>query len=1567
MDTGSQLFKSPRKTLTVPTPISRRFSRLLAGAVCVVALLGFVSWAFGLPLLGSLLGGLSAMAVNTSYGLLGGALALLLHGIPGKAWSARVAGLVPAILGGLTMLQYLGGQDWGLHHALTPAGFIAAAFGPGNAMAPNTALVLALVGCSLVTLDLDRKGTTWPDFLVLSALFVALLMILGHLFEVRLLYGASQYIVMAIPTGLGLLALCAGILVLRMERNFLSVLQSSGASGTLSRLLLPLAISIPLVLAWLRFQNERFGIYGSTYIAVVVFLLAAFLAGLVLCAAQMISRLDEQRLLAEATLKELNGKLEHLVTKRTRELLESEDRFLQLVANSDNLFWFFEVGLKRVIFANSAFERLFYLPAEKINRDPGAWMTAAHPEDQKRIFTAWEMCLSGQLPGIEEEFRIIQPDGSTRWLLYSAIPIRNEAGEIVRVGNMARDITERKRAEIELSRVNRELRAINRCDQTLMRAVDEQTLLNDICRIICEEAGYRMARVGLAVDDDAKTIRLVAWAGFDAEYIAPPLTWADTECGQGPLGKAIRSGECSYVMDFETMPQMALWRETALRHGCRSCIALPLKDENASVFGVLQIYSTEVNAISLHEVQLLDKLSGDLAFGMVTLRTRDARKQAEEALRQSQESYASLFEYSRLGLYKSSIDHRILMANPAMCTMFGYASSEDLTKFDFENNPTYSRARFLEELARNSRVAGLESVWTKPNGETVILRESARPVHDISGELMFFEGIVEDISERKQTEAEILKLNRELEDKVAARTSDLEGANMALTLKEEEIHSVLDHIADCIITMDENGVIRSANQAVEKIFGYAVDELTGEKVSLLMPEFDTAAQDGYFDHYCRSGQHNTLNTGSEVKGIHKNGEPISLDLAISDYSIHGQRFFTCILRDIRERVRIISDLEQARHEAEQASQAKSAFLANMSHEIRTPMNGVIGMVDVLQQTSLKDYQVEMVDLIRESAFSLLSIIEDILDFSKIEAGRLEIERVPMLLTDVLEKTCAMMEGFAEKKRAELTLFVDPAIPEVVLGDALRLRQVLVNLISNAIKFSSGQQQPGRVSIRALLAGQNPGQAMVLFQVVDNGMGMDETTQMGLFTPFAQGNISISRRFGGTGLGLAITSHLVELMGGEIGVQSKPDQGSTFSVRLPFVSLPAKSGSPAADSPVDGLSCMVVGGLESQASDLATYLRSAGTVVEQAPDLKTAGERVGELSPGLWVWVIDASVMPASPEDFRAALVASPDIECRFVVIGRGQFRRRRRQRLRDSDLVTVDGNLLTRREIIKAVAIAAGRAKEDIETPVPRRGDTWISPPSRAESLRKGRLILLAEDNETNQKVYLQQLALLGFAADVASDGREALEYWNSGDYGLLLTDLNMSEMDGYELTAAIRAEEKGSRHLPIVALTANTLKGVAEQCRAAGMDDYLSKPTLLVDLHAMLERWLPAAESSPDLPGAQPPVAAAAGPVDVSVLKALVGGDPAVNQDFLHHFRVSAAKTAVELKATCENGLAARAGTLAHKLKSSARAMGALALGELCAEMEQAGKTGQVEALASLWLRFEVEMTAVDEYLRSL
>ena len=310
-------------------------------------------------------------------------------------------------------------------------------------------------------------------------------------------------------------------------------------------------------------------------------------------------------------------------------------------------------------------------------------------------------------------------------------------------------------------------------------------------------------------------------------------------------------------------------------------------------------------------------------------------------------------------------------------------------------------------------------------------------------------------------------------------------------------------------------------------------------------------------------------------------------------------------------------------ETKLANRAKDLFLASMSHEIRTPMNGIIGTLDVLHQSSLIGPQLELVNLIRESADSLLTIIDDILDFSKIEAGRLEIERLPMSVAQVVEKSCNLVNRLAERKGGTLTVFADPTIPATVLGDASRLRQILINLINNAIKFSGGREHPGQVSVRAVLVDRQAGTALVEFRVTDNGIGMDEAALARIFTSFTQADTSTTRKYGGTGLGLAICKQLASLMGGEIAVETKVNVGSTFTVRLPFDLAPELADPAQSASEIKGLTCLVVGGHAGLADDLATYLEADAASVTRVPDLAAAREWNRERPRGLAVWVVDA--------------------------------------------------------------------------------------------------------------------------------------------------------------------------------------------------------------------------------------------------------------------------------------------------------------------------------------------------------
>jgi PAS domain S-box-containing protein len=742
-------------------------------------------------------------------------------------------------------------------------------------------------------------------------------------------------------------------------------------------------------------------------------------------------------------------------------------------------------------------------------------------------------------------------------------------------------------------------------------------------------------------------------------------------------------------------------------------------------------------------------------------------------------------------------------------------------------------------------------------------------------------------------------------------------------------------------------MVCNANPAVERVLGYPAAALLGRNVSMLMPEPQRSEHDGYIQRYLQTGNARIIGTSREVVGQHKNGALIPLELSISEFSHDGERLFIGTLHDLRDRNRLIDELTKARRDAEQANRAKSSFLATMSHEIRTPMNGVLGMLEVLEHSSLNEHQRDQVQTMRDSACTLLALIDDILDFSKIEAGRIELESAPLSVADLIEGLCTSQLSVAQRRGVALRMFVDPALPERVLGDDTRLRQVLYNLVGNAIKFSAGNPaRAGRVEVRATFAEREP--LRIAFTVTDNGIGMDDAAQSRLFTPFTQAETSTTRRFGGTGLGLTICRRLVELMGGDIAVASQPGEGSQFTAMLPFSLAPEQPVREQTD--LSGLVCFLRDDADLDAAGLTRYLEHAGATVRPCSAAEDA-LRFAATAESPVVLIHDET-------ESRRWRDGDMPTQLRRVQIGHG---RRRRARLDSPDCVSLDGDALRRQAFLRAVAVAAGRASPEIfdDRSTDALPGESTPPPTVAQARAENRLILVAEDDSVNQKVVLQQLALLGYAAEITSDGAEALARWNDGSFALLFTDLHMPAMDGYELAAEIRRLEGGGRRMPIIALTANALRGEAARAQAAGMDDYLTKPVALARLREVLETWLPRDGTAS--------AAVPASALDVAVLQRLVGDDPAILHDFLSEYAHAAAQAVAELRTAAAAQDHAQIAATAHKLKSSSRSVGALPLGDLCAELENAGKRNDGPAVAHGMAHFETLFAEVEEELAPL
>jgi signal transduction histidine kinase/CheY-like chemotaxis protein/HPt (histidine-containing phosphotransfer) domain-containing protein len=660
-------------------------------------------------------------------------------------------------------------------------------------------------------------------------------------------------------------------------------------------------------------------------------------------------------------------------------------------------------------------------------------------------------------------------------------------------------------------------------------------------------------------------------------------------------------------------------------------------------------------------------------------------------------------------------------------------------------------------------------------------------------------------------------------------------------------------------------------------------------------------------------------------------------------------FYTAKLRE--KSVALALAEEESRHArllAEDATRAKSSFLATMSHEIRTPMNGVMSMAEMLELTPMDGEQRRMSKVIRDSAQALLTVINDILDFSKIEAGKLDIESVPFSLGELADGVGELLAPRADDKALELLVDVDPAVADMRLGDPTRLRQVLLNLGGNAVKFT----HDGGVSLRVRPLAE---QGWLRFEVIDSGIGLTEEQQAKLFQPFQQADTSTARKYGGTGLGLSICHRLCELMGGRIGANSQPGQGSTFWFELP---LPAGAGAeaPKPKHDISGCRALLVGLPTIQAQLAIQYLRAAGiTNLEQAASIAEATARVAQ--GDLDLVVADARApgggalsLPSTAKDSstRFALVAPRSLVSTLDTAARAHF----------TVALTYP---LSRHGLWRAAAMALGLAAGDDAESAFREDMAWAAPPLETARANNA-LILVAEDNLTNQVVVRQMLGRMGFACEIADNGAAALAlYQNNSGYGLLLTDFHMPEMDGFELTAALRSAEAAEERprLPIVALTADALTGTEQQCLDAGMDGYLTKPINSRALGAMLAQWLPqalplrvpaSAVPKPVEPAA--PTAAVLPEWDSDIfdprpLSDMFGSLDAGAKDFLSSFVADAGKKVGEIEAAMAKGDLTATRFIAHALKGSGLSMGAIRLGNLASDLQDACDANDTDTAA--------------------
>jgi PAS domain S-box-containing protein len=657
-----------------------------------------------------------------------------------------------------------------------------------------------------------------------------------------------------------------------------------------------------------------------------------------------------------------------------------------------------------------------------------------------------------------------------------------------------------------------------------------------------------------------------------------------------------------------------------------------------------------------------------------------------------------------------------------------------------------------------------------------------------------------------------------------------------LESSEERYRLIVETAFDAFLGIDSNSNITEWNAQAEATFGWTRAEAIGRPASNFILQ-DARVADGYtFGEPLDAGSSNSVHRRLEATGVHRSGQQFAVEMTLSAVYHSKQRLFAAFVHDVTGRKTVEREREKATKAAEAASAAKSEFLANMSHEIRTPLNGVIGMTDLVLESDLTTEQREYLETVKLSADSLLHVINEILDFSKIEAGKLELEEEDFDLQDCMESTLKTLALKADEKNLELLCDVAPDVPVTVRGDSARLRQILTNLIGNAIKFT----RHGEVGLKALLDSNDSNSIIVEFIVSDTGIGIPlEKTKL-IFDSFSQADTSTTREFGGSGLGLTISRSLVEMMGGKIWVESQVGQGSQFHFTIRVAPASTRtSASTILTQPeaLHGVKVLIVDDNRTNRRILDGLLRHwkmRPTTVEDGEQALYKAIAAYEDGEPFELILTDMQMPRMDGFDLIKRIRERPGMVTSTIMMLTSGGQRGDARRCED---LGVAAHLLKpvrqaelRNALIRvlsdhgAVGAALGSAGK-----LPR-ADYVESSPMR---------VLLAEDNAVNQLLAVRLLEKRGHSVKVTGNGREALDALENGTYDLVLMDVQMPEMDGIEATMALREREKiTGGHQPIVALTALVIKGDRERCLAAGMDGYLSKPIRQQELDEMLETY---------------------------------------------------------------------------------------------------------------------------------
>lgn len=982
-------------------------------------------------------------------------------------------------------------------------------------------------------------------------------------------------------------------------------------------------------------------------------------------------------------------------------------------------------------------------------------------------------------------------------------------------------------------------------------------------------------------------------------------------------------------------PFLRLMRPHPAEKGCLKCHAMAGYQEGDILGGVEvalplkpflrhEHQQTAALVLSYGAVYLVGLVA--LFIGRRKLDFREAqRTEVEKSLRESEERYREIIEKSNDIVFRASPDGVFTFVNPVATRITGYTEQElvgfryiDLIRPDYLEKATkYYGRQFIKRIPSTY----YEFPFLTKTGETVWIGQNVQLMTK-GEEVVGFQAIARDITEVK-------------------------AAEEALRREEHKLRTMIEGMNEGIVVADAEGTVTEVNRWFLRRAHLMREQVVGQSMWDFLPPSEKA-----------DSVRKMMAAYQELR----EREPRQINRFLFDAHVslrvqpifEEDRFKGIILNVID-----VSELVEAREVAERASKSKSEFLANMSHEIRTPINGIMGMTDLTLHTDLNAEQREYLDAVKMSAESLLKLIGDILDFSKIEAGKLDLIDTPFSLRNSLADTMTMLASQAHKKELELLYDVNFDVPDSLIGDPGRLRQILTNLVGNSIKFT----HEGEVSITVELESESDDRAVLHFIVSDTGIGIAGEKRDTIFNAFEQADGSTTRKYGGTGLGLTITRQLVEMMGGWVSLESEPGKGSRFHFTAAFGVQPeGADAKPDMDAVnLEGLPVLVVDDNSTNRRILEKILfhwKMKPTTVDSAAQAIWAIEQAVREGHPFPLMLTDCMMPEMDGFQLVAELNAHPEVTAPATIMLTSAGERGDASRCVE---LGVAGYLL--KPVSQSVLLLTiARVLQ------PSTGTVEKKPVVVGHSIRESnrRLsILLVEDNPVNQKLATRILEKMGHHVTVVEDGKKALDSLASGNFKLILMDVQMPVMDGYEATQSIRAiEEKTGAHIPIVAMTAHAMKGDREKCLEAGMDGYISKPIEIKELYEIIENLFPAEKD-------EEPAEAASDRheiiVDRAALFSRIGQDMNLFRELVKLFLEDSVLLLDRIRAAIERDDAAELERAAHALKGSVLNFEAKVVADLALGLELMGRAGDLVQAKKVAAELDKQMEALRAELQAM